>query len=149
MGRMHSNGKGISKRVLPYVKRPPTWNKATPPDVKELVMRLAKMGLAPSQIGVALRDSHAIGSVKRITGSKILRILKMTGLAPKVPEDLHNLMKKAISIRKHMESNRTDSSSKFRLVLVESRIHRLARHYKTKNVLDSNWKYDPQTAVLL
>ena len=30
-------------------------------------------------------------------------------------------------MRKHMDKNRKDKDSKFRLVLVESRIHRLAR----------------------
>jgi len=33
-----------------------------------------------------------------------------------------------------------DKDSKFRLILVESRIHRLARYYKTKRVLPPNWK---------
>jgi len=33
-----------------------------------------------------------------------------------------------------------DRDSKFRLILVESRIHRLARYYKTKKVLPPNWK---------
>jgi len=33
-----------------------------------------------------------------------------------------------------------DKDSKFRLILVESRIHRLARYYKTKKVLPPNWK---------
>lgn len=33
-----------------------------------------------------------------------------------------------------------DKDAKFRLILVESRIHRLARYYKTKRVLAPNWK---------
>ena len=33
-----------------------------------------------------------------------------------------------------------DKDSKFRLILIESRIHRLARYYKTRRVLPPNWK---------
>ena len=44
---------------------------------------------------------------------------------------------------------RKDKDSKFRLILVESRIHRLARYYKTKRVLAPNWKYESSTASAL
>ena len=67
-----------------------------------------------------------------ITGSKILRIMKGLGLAPEIPEDLYHLIKKAVSMRKHLELNRKDKDGKFRLILVESRIHRLARYYKVR-----------------
>lgn len=52
-------------------------------------------------------------------------------MAPELPEDCYYLIKKAVSIRKHLERNRKDKDAKFRLILVESRIHRLARliHY--------------------
>lgn len=62
------------------------------------------------------------------------------GLAPEIPEDLYHLIKKAVAIRKHLERNRKDKDSKFRLILVESRIHRLARYYKTTKKLPPVWK---------
>ncbi len=65
-----------------------------------------------------------------MTGSKVLRILRKHGLAPEIPEDLYHLIKKAVSMRKHLEQFRKDRDGKFRLILVESRIHRLARYYK-------------------
>jgi hypothetical protein len=40
---------------------------------------------------------------------------------------MYFLIKKAVSIRKHLERNRKDKDAKFRLILVESRIHRLGR----------------------
>ena len=52
------------------------------------------------------------------------------GLAPAIPEDLYYMIKKAVVMRKHLEVNRKDKDGKFRLILVESRIHRLARYYK-------------------
>ena len=54
----------------------------------------------------------------------------MLGCAPKIPEDLYNMIKKAVSIRKHLEKNRKDKDSKYRLILIESRIHRLTRYYR-------------------
>merc|ERR1711924_314322 len=49
-------------------------------------------------------------------------ILKLQGLAPTIPEDLYHLIKKGVQMYKHMEKNKKDKDSKFRLVLVESRI---------------------------
>ena len=140
MGRLHSKGKGISRSANPYKRSPPQWLKTSPLDVEEHVCKLAKKGLTPSQIGVILRDSSGIPAVKSVTGSKILRLLKKNGLAPEIPEDLYMLIKKAVSVRKHMERNRADKDSKFRLILIESRIHRLARYYRTTRKLHAAWK---------
>lgn len=104
MGRLHSNGKGISSSALPYSRAPPSWLKTTPEQVVDQICKLAKKGAAPSQIGVVLRDSHGIAQVKVVTGmwaynsdevefwsligcetnltfigNKILRILKSNG----------------------------------------------------------------------
>lgn len=64
----------------------------------------------------------------------------LLGLAPEIPEDLYHLIKTAVAIRKHLERNRKDKDSKFRLILVESRIHRLARYYKRMKKLTPVWK---------
>ncbi|KAF9614805.1 hypothetical protein IFM89_020728 [Coptis chinensis] len=84
--------------------------------------------------------SYTNPAVKSVTGSKILCILKAHGLAPEIPEDLYHLIKKAVAIRKHLERNRKDKDNKFRLILVESRIHRLARYYKRTKKLPPVWK---------
>uniref|UniRef100_A0A674AKF4 Small ribosomal subunit protein uS15 n=1 Tax=Salmo trutta TaxID=8032 RepID=A0A674AKF4_SALTR len=125
------------------------WLKLASDDVKEQIFKLAKKGLTPSQIGVILRDSHGVAQVRFVTGNKILRILKTKGLAPDLPEDLYHLIKKAVAVRKHLERNRKDKDAKFRLILTESRIHRLARYYKTRRVLAPNWKYESSTASAL
>jgi small subunit ribosomal protein S13e len=149
MGRIHAPGKGISQSALPYRRSVPQWMKLTSDDVKDQIFKLAKKGLTPSQIGVILRDSFGVAQVRFITGNKILRILKAKGLAPDLPEDIYFLIKKAVSIRKHLERNRKDKDGKFRLILVESRIHRLARYYKTTSVLPPTWKYESSTASTL
>ena len=52
-------------------------------------------------------------------------------------------------MHKHMEKNKKDKDSKFRLVLVESRIHRLARYYRRTKQLPANWKYSAGSASAL
>ena len=96
-----------------------------------------------------MRDAHGVTQPRIITGNKVLRILKSNGLAPEIHEDLYHMIKKAVSIRKHLERNRKDKDSKFRLILIESRIHRLARYYRTVGVLPPNWKYESATASAL
>merc|ERR1712070_360845 len=146
---MHSKGKGISKSALPYRRTPPSWFKQSPTEVVEHVCKLAKKGLTPSQIGVILRDSHGIAQVSHLTGSKILRMLKKNGLAPALPEDLYCLIKKAVQVRKHLDKFRADKDAKFRLILIESRIHRTSRYYKSVKALPPNWKYESSTASTL
>ena len=146
---MHSNGKGISRSALPYKKSPPSWLKVTAAEVEESISKLARKGLTPSQIGVTLRDRDGIAQVNSVTGSKILRILKGQGLAPEIPEDLYHLIKKAVAMRKHLEVNRKDVDGKFHLILVESRIHRLARYYKRTRKVAPNFKYESATASAL
>ena len=135
---------------MPYKRTPPSWlNGMTNEKIEDLIAGLANKGLKPSQIGVILRDSHGIPKVKNLTGSTILRLLKKQGLQPSLPEDLYHLIKKAVAVRKHLERNRKDKDSKFRLILIESRIHRLARYYRTARKLPPNWKYESATASTL
>lgn len=103
--------------------------------------------MTPSQIGVSLRDQYGIPQVRFITGKKILRILKKNGSAPltpgsapAIPEDLYMLIKKAVSMRKHMKRNNKDTDCKFKLIIVESRIHRIARYYKKSGQIPPTWK---------
>ncbi|RMX70991.1 hypothetical protein D0869_16090 [Hortaea werneckii] len=156
MGRLHSKGKGISDSAIPYSRTPPAWLKTTPDQVVDQICKLARKGATPSQIGVVLRDSHGVAQVKIVTGNKILRILKGNGLAPEIPEDLYMLIKKASSLKlcprnlqDHLERNRKDKDSKFRMILIESRIHRLSRYYKKVGALPPTWKYESATASTL
>ena len=55
----------------------------------------------------------------------------------------------AVSCRKHLERNRKDKDGKFRLLLIESRIHRLSRYYKAVGALPPTWKYESATASTL
>lgn len=149
MGRIHNPGKGIAGSSLPYKRSAPKWQKTTPEEVADQIFKFAKKGMTPSQIGIVLRDSYGIPQVKSITGNKIVRILKTANLAPEVPEDLFHLMKKAVAIHKHLAFNRKDMDSKYRMVLIEARIHRLVRYYKTAGQLPPNFKYEADKASAL
>ena len=149
MGRMHGNGKGMASSALPYKRTVPAWLKTTTRDIVGQICALAKKGLTPSAIGTTLRDSQGIGQVKNLTGRKVLRLLKHKGLAPEIPEDLYHLIKRAVAMRKHMEKNRKDIDTKFRLILCESRIHRLARYYRRTKQLTATWRYESSTASTL
>ena len=144
MGRMH--GSGISASALPYLRRVPKHNVLSPSDVIDLIVKNAKKGLTESQIGVLLRDQYGIPQVRFLTGKKIQRILKKKGCAPKIPEDLFNLIKKAVSMRKHLDKNKNDIDQKFKLNLKESRIHRLTRYYRKTGKVAPTFKYDSKKA---
>mmetsp|Transcript_23560 Transcript_23560/g.56244 ORF Transcript_23560/g.56244 Transcript_23560/m.56244 type:complete len:152 (+) Transcript_23560:2098-2553(+) len=148
MAKMHNKKKGISRSLIPFQRSSPVWIEKNFEKVKILICGLAKKGLGPSQIGIYLRDCQGIPLTKNLTGKKILRILKINGLSPEIPEDLFFLIKKAINVRKHLERSKKDKDSKFRLILIESKIHRLSRYYKKVNRLPKNWKYDSQNASL-
>ena len=90
-----------------------------------------------------LRDSHGVPLVKVVTGKSINQILKENDIVTPLPEDLTNLVKKALTLRKHLESNHKDLDSKKGLQRTESKIYRLIKYYKSKKVLEPDFKYDP------
>jgi len=145
---MPKQEKGKSHSTRPVSKRPPSWCKYQPEEVEALVIKLAREGHPPSRIGTILRDQYAIPLVKPLTGKTITQILKEAGLAPSVPEDLGNLLKKAARLSAHLEKHRKDLHNKRALQLVEAKIHKLARYYKREGVLPPNWKYEPKIASI-
>ncbi|MCD6547687.1 MAG: 30S ribosomal protein S15 [Nanoarchaeota archaeon] len=149
MARMHSRARGKSGSTKPVRKVPPTWVKHKPFELEKLVVKLAKEGLPPSKIGIVLRDSYGVPSVKAITNKKITKILEENGLKPKIPEDLASLIKKVIELLKHIEKNKKDMVAKRGLQLTESKIHRLVKYYKRKGVLPKEWTYSRDKAKLL
>jgi small subunit ribosomal protein S15 len=145
---MPKQEKGKSHSTRPVSKRPPSWCKYQPEEVEALVIKLAREGHPPSRIGTILRDQYAIPLVKPLTGKTITQILKEAGLAPSIPEDLGNLLKKAARLSAHLEKHRKDLHNKRALQLVEAKIHKLARYYKREGVLPPNWKYEPKIASI-
>jgi len=141
--------KGLSHQTRPVTKRPPTWCRYTPEEVEALVIRLAKEGHPPSKIGTILRDQHGIPLTKPITGRTISQILKEAQLAPSLPENFETLLKKAARLRVHLEKNKKDSGNIRALQIIEAKIHKLSRYYKSKGLLPPDWKYEAKVASLV
>ena len=78
----------------------PTWFRKETKEVEEKIVKLARRGRMPSEIGVIFRDEHGVFRKKTIT-DKILRILKATGLRPEMAE-VYFLSKKAVNMRTHL-----------------------------------------------
>ncbi|MDH5437941.1 MAG: 30S ribosomal protein S15 [Candidatus Bathyarchaeota archaeon] len=146
---MPKKHKGGSHSTRPVSKRPPVWCRYQPEEVDALVIKYAKEGHAPSKIGIILRDQHGIPLTKPITGKTVTQILKDAGLAPSLPEDLETLVKKAASLRVHLEKNKKDLHNRRALQIIEAKIHKLSRYYKREGALPSDWKYKAKTASLV
>ncbi|AEF95948.1 30S ribosomal protein S15 [Methanotorris igneus] len=149
MARLHSDRRGSSGSKRPLRKEVPEWVTLKPEEVEELVVKLAKEGYQSAMIGMILRDTYGIPDVKLITGKKISQIMKEHGVYPEVPEDLLNLMRRAVNLRNHLEQHPKDLHSKRGLQLIESKIRRLVKYYKRKGVLPMDWRYTPEKARLL
>jgi small subunit ribosomal protein S15 len=145
---MPKQEKGKSHSTRPVSRRPPSWCKYQPEEVEAFVIKLAKEGHSLSSIGTVLRDQYAIPLVKPITGKSISNILEGAGLAPSLPEDLANLMKKAQSLSVHIDKNKKDLHNKRSMQVIEARIHKLSRYYKRTGVLPRKWKYEAKIASI-
>jgi len=138
------NKKGRSRSVRPAHPTVPTWIQYTPDEVEQLAVELARRGFLPSQIGLILRDQYGIPLVKPVTGKRLTRILEEHGVKQELPEDLLNLIRRALKIRKHLEEHPKDMASRRGLQLVESKIHRLVKYYKRVGKLPKDFVYNPQ-----
>jgi small subunit ribosomal protein S15 len=145
---MPKQEKGRSHSTRPVSRRPPSWCKYQPEEVEAFIIKLAKEGHSTSKIGTILRDQYAIPLVKPITGKSITDTLEAAGMAPSMPEDLANLIKKAQGLAVHMDKNKKDLHNKRSMQVIEARIHKLSRYYKRMGVLPKNWKYKAKVASI-
>lgn len=146
---MHSRKKGKAGSARPHRTSTPEWVEYKKDEVEELAVKLAKEGQPPTMIGVTMRDQHGIPGIKLITGKRVTQILEKHGLKKDLPEDLMNLIRRAVVIEKHLKANPKDRSSKRGLQLTESKIRRLIKYYKRTKRLPQDWKYSIETAKLL
>jgi len=148
MAKMHSRARGNAGSKKPLKASTPTWMRYKPKEIELLVGKLAKEGKSSSEIGIILRDSYGVPSVKLLTGKRLQEVLAEKKLVPKLPEDLLSLMKSSVKIRKHMEANKHDMTALRGLQLAESKIKRLSKYYKEVGKLTPEWKYDPSAVKI-
>ncbi|MEE8183398.1 MAG: 30S ribosomal protein S15 [Thermoplasmata archaeon] len=148
MARMHAKKKGKSSSTRPYLTENPKWVKPKPKEIEDLVVRFSKEGLSSALVGLRLRDQHGVPSVRLATGKSISQILMENELTPSLPEDLANLMRKAVHLNGHLKTNPKDLHNKRGLHLIEAKIRRITKYYIRTGVMPKDWKYSIETAEL-
>ena len=148
MGRMHTHRHGKSHSMRPATLRAPSWITLTPAEIEALVVKYSKDGLTPSQIGIKLRDQHSIPLIKPITKKGINQILEENDLKADMPEDLENIVNRAVGLQKHLKENKGDNRNVRSLELIEAKVHRLSVYYKRIERIPKTWKYKSVVAQL-
>lgn len=145
---MHTSRKGKSGSKRPVLDKNPEWVQQSPDEVKDLVAKLSGEGKTMAMIGLTLRDQYAVPNVRLATGLSVKEILEEKGIKADLPEDLANLMRRAVQLNGHLKKNKKDLGNLRGLQLVESKIRRLVKYYKREGVIPESWNYSLSTAAL-
>lgn len=148
MARMHIRRKGKSHSKRPPILKRPEWVKLTPEEIEQIVIRLAKEGKWPSEIGMILRDEYGIPTFKQVMGKKLVKFLEEKGIKYELPEDLARLIEKAKRLMNHLKVHKKDYKNKHALELIEAKIHNLAKYYKRVGKLPPDWSYKTVVAKI-
>jgi len=148
MSRMHSSRKGSSGSKKPMATENPKWVQQSADEVKDLVAKMATEGVTMAKIGLVLRDQYGIPNIRLATGKTIKEICAEKDVKFELPDDLQNLMKRAVSLSGHVKSNPKDLHNTRGLRLIESKIRRLVKYYKREGVIPESWNYALDTAAL-
>lgn len=147
---MHTRRRGSSGSDRPAADDPPEWSDVNEDAIVDRVVDLAEEGHAPSEIGMKLRDEGVDGTpvpdVSLATGRSITEILEVEGAGPDLPEDLRNLMERAVGLHEHMDANPNDHQNKRALQNTESKIRRLVEYYRGDE-LDEDFTYSADTVA--
>ncbi len=141
MARIHARVKGKSGSTRP-VKSDLSFVTIKKAEVEKLIVGFAKEDVVPSKIGLILRDTYGVPSVKKLTGKSVSKILAEKKLTTQIPEDLNSLVIKAKKLKKHLDLNKRDTHNKRGLILIESKIRRLTKYYKKTDKIPQTWSYN-------
>ena len=149
MAKMHSRKRGSSRSRPPMVTKAPAWSDISKEELEKTIIKLHDTGMSPSLIGLTLRDQYGVPNSKLVLGISVSSFLKDNNALGDIPEDLTNLMRKAIHVRKHIKDNKKDVHNKRALQLTENKIRRMVKYYHDSGRLAPEWTYSPQTAEIL
>ena len=149
MAKMHSRKGGSSRSRPPMVTKAPEWSDVSKEELEKTIMKLHETGMSPSRIGLTLRDQYGVPNVKLVIGTSITGFLRDNNALADIPEDLTNLMRKALHVRKHIKANKKDVHNKRALQLTENKIRRMVKYYHDSGRLAPEWTYSPETAEIL
>ncbi|PSQ11748.1 30S ribosomal protein S15 [Halobacteriales archaeon QS_7_68_65] len=149
MARMHTRRRGSSSSDTPVADDPPEWSDVDTDAIEQRVVELAEEGHDPSQIGRKLRDEGVQGTpipdVQLATDRKVTEILEEHDAGSALPEDLRNLLERAVRLREHMADNPGDAQNKRALQNAEAKVRRLADYYRGDEI-DEEFKYTYERA---
>jgi small subunit ribosomal protein S15 len=148
MGRLHTHNHGKSHSTRPVEIVKPTWVTQSAKEIEDLIVKYGKEGLSPTQIGIKLRDQYSIPLVKPIIKKGITAVLNENDLGQELPEDLANIVNKAVGLQKHLKTHNSDRRNVRSLELIEAKVHRLSVYYKNIGKIPKNWKYKSVVAQL-
>ncbi len=152
MAKLYTRRKGKSKSRKPVIDRA-EFGKGTSEtskeEIEQIILNYAKEGTSPALIGEKLKANNNVKYIQHALGKRLVTFLNENNIKSSVPQDLLDLIRKAVKIRKHIENNKGDVHNKTALSRTEAKIWRLTRYYTREGVLPSNWKYNPKTAELL
>ena len=149
MARLHSKKRGKAGTKRPKSNIVPSWTTLKPAELKENILKMAREGVTPAKIGIVMRDQFGVANLRAQLGMSLKAFLKKENAAGEYPEDLLNLIKKAVRMTNHIKTSKNDVTNNVKLNHVESKIQRLAKYYSSKGMLPSGWKYNRETAALL
>ncbi len=146
MARMHSrkHGKHGSKKPP---KRRHSWMIYEREEIEQIIKKLAKDGKPNAEIGLVLRDQYGIPDVRAL-GLRVSKVSN-TVVQKEVPDDMYNIMKKAVNLHVHLNQHRGDAKAIHGVELMESKIRRLGKYYARKGKLPKGWRYSKEQARLL
>ncbi|WP_336344788.1 30S ribosomal protein S15 [Halalkalicoccus ordinarius] len=149
MARMHTRRRGSSGSDRPATDEPPEWSDVDAEEVESRVVELAEQGHSASEIGMKLRDEGVKGTpvpnVKLATGKKVGEILEENDASPEFPEDLRNLLERAVRLHEHVDENPQDAQNKRALQNTEAKVRRLANYYRGDEI-DREFRYTYRNA---
>ena len=113
----------------------PLWMKRSNEEAEAIVLKLHEQGMSPEKIGLELRDTYGIPSLK-IFSTSVSRIIKKSKKDKKImPSDLTHLAARTKTLKKHVAHNKQDKVAKRGLQITLARVNRLTKYYKRKQAL--------------
>ena len=149
MARLHSRRKGKAGTKRPKSVTVAEWTPMKRAEIEEAILKMAREGVPPAKIGLILRDQNGVPNLRAQLGMSLREFLKKEKALGEYPEDLLNLIKKAVRMSGHIKASKNDTHNSVKLGHVESKIHRLVKYYSSKGMLPPGWRYEREKASLL
>jgi len=150
MARQHTRKTGKSGSLRPLVAKNTKWE-VSKKAVENAVETQAKQGKSTSEIGSILRDSYGVPDAKKVLDTGIASYLKEKDIIKKdeFPEDLKNLLTKAIAMHTHLQINNHDAHNRNNFLRVKSKVKRLLKYYQRKKYMPKKWIFTIENAKLI